>query len=128
MLAACSGWFDLGKATRSIAFLDARSESPLESVSRAVLHERELPAPELQVEVVAREGSSYRVDFLWRAQGVVGEADGLQKYSDPKVLRLEKIRQERLEQLGLKVLRWNWREMLVDTDATMARIARALSR
>jgi very-short-patch-repair endonuclease len=121
----CANWADVGKARTALAFFDGRSESALESVSRVIMHERELPAPELQAEFTATE-STYRTDFYWKAQGVIGEADGMQKYETRDVLRGEKVRQERLERMGLRVVRWNWREMLVDTDETIARIRCAL--
>jgi hypothetical protein len=125
----CSQWADVGKARRAISFLDGRSESALESVSRVVMHEHGLPAPALQTEFDITPGRGrYRVDFYWKDAQVVGEADGLLKYSDPTVLQAEKIRQERLEQLGIKVVRWTWREILVDTDATMRRLLGALRR
>jgi hypothetical protein len=121
-------WADLGRARRSIARLDGRSESPLESVSRAIFIERGLPTPEPQAELNPEPQLTYRVDFYWRADGVVGEADGLGKYTGPASLRAEKLRQERLEQMGLRVIRWTWRDIVVDTDRTVARIRAALHR
>jgi hypothetical protein len=128
VLEECACWADVGKARRGLQFLDSRSESALESVSRAIIHERDLPPPELQVEFADGPGATYRVDFCWRAQQVVGEADGLVKYDERDVLKAEKVRQERLERLGLRIVRWTWREMLLDTDETVARIRAALSR
>jgi very-short-patch-repair endonuclease len=63
---------------------------------------------------------------MWGAQRVIGEADGLAKYDVVGALRAEKLRQERLERLGFTVVRWTWREMLVDTEETVARLRRAL--
>ena len=43
---------------------------------------------------------------------MVGEADGLEKYgSSIATVRAEKLRQERLEQAGLGVVRWGWNEL-----------------
>lgn len=124
----CSTWADVGRARTALAFLDPRSESALESVSRAIFHERELPAPEPQFVIDAGGPTPYRLDFYWKEQRVVGEADGMTKYDDVEVLRAEKVRQERLERLGLEVVRWNWREMLVETDETIARLRAKLAR
>ncbi|HTW20416.1 MAG TPA: DUF559 domain-containing protein [Mycobacteriales bacterium] len=124
-LGECSSWADVGKARNALRFLDSRAESPLESASRAVMHERKLPAPELQV-AIDTGPASYRVDFFWRRHGLIGEADGMAKYDDIATVRAEKLRQERLEQLGLRVVRWTWREMLADTDTTIARLRAAL--
>jgi hypothetical protein len=52
-----------------------------------------------------------RVDFYWDEFGVVGEADGHAKYRlSPDSLVMEKLRQERLENAGLTVVRWGWAE------------------
>jgi hypothetical protein len=48
------------------------------------------------------------VDFLWRAQRVVGEADGLGKYDGPFALQKEKLREEGLRACGLEVVRNVW--------------------
>jgi hypothetical protein len=126
VLDECSAWADVGKARLALGFLDERSESPLESASRAIIHEHDLPPPEPQVVIDAGGSASYRLDFYWKEQRVVGEADGMLKYDDPAALRAEKVRQERLERLGLTVVRWSWREMLVETDQTITRLRRAL--
>jgi hypothetical protein len=124
----CAGWADVGKARQAIGFLDGRSESALESVSRAIMHERDLPPPEIQITVEYSETIFYRLDFYWRAQRVIGEADGLSKYQTPDVLRAEKVRQEHLEQMDHNIVRWTFGEMVYQTDATIARIAAKVCR
>ena len=65
-------------------------------------------APELQAILRTTAGSFVgRVDFYWRGLGVVGEADGREKYSDAELWR-EKQREDRLTDLGLVVTRWDW--------------------
>ena len=70
-----------------------------------------------------------RTDFLWEETGVVGEADGLEKYDGVNglALRQEKLRQETLEQTGLIVVRWGWSD-LADLPRLVDRIGRALVR
>ncbi|WP_157983825.1 hypothetical protein [Nesterenkonia muleiensis] len=99
-------------------FADARSESALESWSRAVIHQLGFAAPSLQREIVLPDGSLARVDFLWEDEGIIGEADGLAKYraggytEDPDAERIrEKRRQNALEHLGYKVRRWEMRHL-----------------
>jgi hypothetical protein len=121
-----SEWADLGRARLALARFDGRSESPLESLSRAVFVEHGLPTPELQVEFHPRVGLTYRADFYWPDHRVVGEADGMVKYDQPGALRAEKIRQEELEDLGLRVVRWTWRDMQVETERTINKLRRAL--
>ena len=59
---------------------------------------------------------------------MVGEADGLLKYTSPDVLRAEKQRQERLERAGFRVVRWGWDDVHRPglRTAWLARLADAL--
>lgn len=121
MVEECAAWSDVGKVRRALRLMDGRAESPLESVSRVIIHERNVPPPQLQVWLDVG-GSAYRVDFFWPHKRLIGEADGLDKYADPSTLREEKLRQERLERAGFIVVRWTFRDILYDTDATIARL------
>ncbi len=100
---------------RAIACADAGAESPLESVSRGVIHVAGLPRPVLQQEFATAHGP-YRVDFWWSQQGVIGEADGRVKYTDEDVLWREKRRRDALEELGLRVVRWSWTDVTTHRD------------
>ncbi len=60
----------------AMSLADPRSESPLESASRGVIIHAGLPLPELQAWLTGVDGRAHRVDFLWRAHRVIGEADG----------------------------------------------------
>jgi hypothetical protein len=97
---------------------DGRAESVLESVSRVDLVALGVPGPELQLEVYDDAGFIGRTDMLWEKQGVVGEADGKVKYTQPygdrrpnEVLWNEKRRMSRLEAAGLAVVRWTSEEL-----------------
>jgi hypothetical protein len=121
---------------RVVERADIRSESALESMSRWLFLVAILPAPELQVSFADDRGPFAVVDFLWREHGVVGEADGMLKYDadaaaatrDSDALRVEKLRQERLEQLGLIVVRWGWNDVVNHPARTVARVQAALMR
>jgi very-short-patch-repair endonuclease len=128
VLEDCAGWADVGKARRALPLLDGRSESALESVSRGVFVENDFPMPELQVVIQIDPITTFRLDFFWEEYGVAGEADGLQKYIEPEVLRAEKLRQELVERFGIKVVRWNYREIRFETTATLARISDTFTR
>ncbi|MGH3714810.1 MAG: DUF559 domain-containing protein [Micromonosporaceae bacterium] len=110
---SCTRWPGIRRARDVVAFADPRSESPLESISRVAFHEHGVPAPSLQEWVTPYD----RVDFLWPRQRVIGEADGMAKYTDPEALRHEKERQELLERLGYRFVRWGWREAFHRPDA-----------
>ena len=69
--------------------------------------------PELQASVFTESGRWLaRCDFYWDEFGVVGEADGLDKYrAGFDAVRAEKLRQERLEMVGLTVVRWGFADL-----------------
>jgi hypothetical protein len=91
-----------------------------------------LPLPVLQHEVPEL---GVRTDFYWEEFRTVGEFDGKIKYGrvlrpgdDPgEVVYREKLREDALRDLGLKVARWTWGE--IDTfTAPAERLRRAFSR
>ena len=88
------------------------------------IHELGLPTPEPQVEVWHCGVLLGRVDFLWRDQRTVGEAEGMSKYVEPAFLRSEKRRQEALEDVGLEVVRWSWQDSYRDTSRLGERLRR----
>ncbi|QCB94092.1 hypothetical protein [Cellulomonas shaoxiangyii] len=104
------------EARRAVGLLDARSESPGESLSRVRMDEGGLTAPVLQHVVRDVHGEAGRVDFWWPAARVVGEFDGRTKYrgddgADPaEVVWREKVREDRIRATGVTVVRWTWRE------------------
>lgn len=109
----------LKRARLVVAFLDGRSESPGESISRWLMREARLPLPDLQAEVETATGK-VRVDFLWEELGLIGEFDGMVKYGvelagpDPTVaLASEKRREDSLRAQGYIVVRWLWDDLWV---------------
>jgi hypothetical protein len=120
------------KARKAIAFADARSASPGESLSRVVIHESRLELPKLQHRFTSPTGEVAFVDFFWESQGIVGEFDGAPKYragdvrgdlSPEDVVIAEKHREDWLRALPevKGFVRWTW------TDAfEPGRLARLL--
>ncbi|WP_132474689.1 type IV toxin-antitoxin system AbiEi family antitoxin domain-containing protein [Rhodococcus sp. SMB37] len=120
----------IAAARRVIAFLDGRSESPGESLSRLRMEQIGLPAPSLQEVVHTPEGEFVaRTDFYWKEHRIVGEFDGMGKYgsASPDVFRREKLREDALRDLGFHVIRWTWAE-LSRFDVVRARFERAIVR
>ena len=118
------------------AFFDARSESPGESRSRVLLSKLDLPAFDLQYRVRDERGHVVgRADFALPDHGVLGEFDGKVKYS--RFLRPgqdagdavfeEKLREDRLRDLGWQVVRWTWAD-LSRPKVLADRFARAIAR
>jgi hypothetical protein len=101
-----------------VGFADGSSESPGESLSRVTMERLGLPRPVLQHVFRDRRGFAARVDFWFPDQRVAGEMDGRAKYLDPsmnggdpaKALYEEKVREDRVRALGVRVVRWGWSE------------------
>jgi very-short-patch-repair endonuclease len=113
-------WPYVRQARRVVAFLDGRSESVGESLSRVRLAEDGLPAPELQRQIIDARGRPIgRVDFCWVAQRTIGEFDGKIKYgrmlkpgqSSEDAIFAEKVREDLLRDNGWQVVRWLWRDL-----------------
>ena len=73
------GWPGVVAARWVVEHADGRAESPLESLTRLLVIDAELPVPDLQAWVRTDRGF-VRVDGLWEGRLVVLEADGMLKY------------------------------------------------
>ncbi len=133
-LERCRGRRGAAQAARAVACMDSRSESVGESRSRVLIHRMRLPAPDLQREIADEKGSIGRVDFLFEDEHVVGEFDGLGKYtehlrpgqSSEQAVIEEKRREDRICAAGYIVARWGWRE-LGSPEEVVRRIRRAIA-
>lgn len=90
-------------------------ESPFESISLAVIEWLGFPEPELQVRFRSPDGTTDRVDFLWRGARVGGEADGDLKYdgrfgTPAEVLRRQSARDTRLRRHLRQIVHFGWHE------------------
>jgi len=130
VLADCRGWPWIRRAASAVKLTDPAAESALESLSRMFFSAHDIPAPVTQF--VVRSGQRFiaRTDFWWEEPRVAGEADGLGKYAALADLHAEKLRQERIEALGIRVVRWTWNDIWkpAAARATVARLRAALSR
>ena len=120
VLRAMEQWPGVRQARRVADFLDGRSESAGESVSRVRLWEQGLPFPIPQREIYNSAGTMIaRVDFAWEDRRTVGEFDGRLKYGalvkpDQRiedVLFAEKLREDALRDAGWQVVRWVWSDL-----------------
>jgi hypothetical protein len=129
VLAGCNRWPGVGDARIVVEFANGLSESVFESCARVVFHERGLPPPELQIAVFDEKGSLIaRVDFLWRAHGVVAEADGLLKYQGGADAIKELKRDRLLRDQGLEVVHLSWSELFGSPDLAVTRILNSFER
>jgi hypothetical protein len=129
--ASATGRRGVHRARAAVAFADGRAASVLESLSRVQLRRLGLPTPELQFEVTLDGRVVATSDFAWPEFGVVGEADGTQKYVDQafdqrtgaEVIRDEKRREGKIRDAGWWITRWDWD--LVHRPAAFERRIRA---
>jgi hypothetical protein len=135
-LAAMKSWPGVRRARPACGFLDPRSESAGESVSRVRFVEQDIPAPEVQYEVYDDWGKLLaRCDFGWEEHRTLGEFDGKVKYG--RLLRLgqrsedvvfdEKLREDALRDGGWQVVRWTWGD-LNHPEVIRDRLMRAFAR
>lgn len=105
--------------SRLIGFASPLSDSVGESKARAILDALGFVAPELQAELHDARGRM-RVDFLWGSARIVLEFDGRIKYepemagelSASEVVWREKLREDRIRQLGFTVIRLVWSDLM----------------
>ncbi len=113
-------WPGIAVADALLELADARRETWLESVSAWAFHELGLPPGVPQVVVRDLRGRFLgRVDVGWEAAGVVGEADGRGKYlmdvrpdestedAAARAVVDQGVRESRLRDTGLEVVRWD---------------------
>jgi hypothetical protein len=122
------GWPGIVQAREAWAFASPLSESPLESRCRVWFRDGGLPEAEQQVRIADRAGTFARVDFLFRDQRTVVEADGRVKYDVPAVLWQEKRREDRLRETNLEVVRATWADGDDGGSDLVARVHRAFAR
>lgn len=112
----CADWPGGRRGLEVARFADGRADGPLESITRVAYSQEGLPAPETQVEIWSPEGLFLGlVDFLFREQRVIGEADGMGKYDREGALRDEKRREMGLSRCGLLVVRNVWDDVWMDS-------------
>ncbi|MFS0868215.1 hypothetical protein AB3M83_12885 [Microbacterium sp. 179-B 1A2 NHS] len=103
------------RARQVLCQTDGMSESPGESVSRAVIAWCGFETPILQ-QSFTYEGREARVDFFFPASHAIGESDGWGKYElerperAAELLRTEKTREDRLRRHGHPFARWDLRD------------------
>ncbi|MEB3071634.1 endonuclease domain-containing protein [[Mycobacterium] vasticus] len=99
-----AGRREIVKVRGLLPLADSRAESAMESETRLVMVDGGLPAPELQYEIVDRQGRTWRVDFAWPQHRVAVEYDGLEWHSGVEALRYDRRRRAALQDMGWVVL------------------------
>jgi len=82
-----------------------------------------LPQPETNKKVLGHE-----VDFLWREHMLVVETDGRQAHGTPRAFETDRRRDAELQAAGYRVLRFTWRQITDEPEATLVILATTLQR
>lgn len=108
---------------------DARVESAAESRARWAFQMLNFRLPTPQVRIDDEDGKFVaRVDFLYEDLKLVIEVDGFGKYTTPADLIAEKLREDRLRELGYNIVRLTWADLAdhaVVSRKVLAGVARA---
>jgi very-short-patch-repair endonuclease len=126
-------WPGAVTAGHVVSFADGRAESVGESRARVLFAQQGLPTPVLQHDISDERGERVgRVDFLFAAEGTIVEFDGRVKYGRDGdvaagVVVREKLREDRLRELGYEIVRITWAD-LAHPERTAARIRAAFGR
>lgn len=119
------GWPGVTRSNDVLMLADGRRENWLESASAWSVHRWGLPTGIPQVNIMDLDGRLLgRCDALWPDVGIVGEADGVQKYlidgatSEAVQHRLDQegVREQGFLGLGLGVVRWTPRDAVDGAD------------
>lgn len=108
---------DRARAECALVRLDARSESPAESLARARMYQIGAPIPDLQRTFHLDGTFIGRTDFYWEDADCIGEMDGDVKYLGgngekpaAEVLIREKRREDSLRRLVRAFIRFTWND------------------
>lgn len=126
-LSACPSGRGAARARAALAIADPRSESPMESVLRWLLHDARLPPPVLQHAVRNQAGRFLgRADLAWPDRAVLVEFDG-NVHRERDVFVNDLRRQNELVAAGWTVLRFSSADVLGHPEKVVAAVRRALS-
>jgi very-short-patch-repair endonuclease len=101
---------------------DDLTRSELERLFLTLCRRHRFPKPEVN----ARLGA-YEVDFLWRDRALIVETDGFSNHGDRSAFERDRARDARLQSLGLRVLRFTWRQLRDEPKEVAAAMSAALN-
>ncbi len=118
-----------GIATFRQAVVSLGREVPDSEFERLVLRDLAragVPTPELH-HVVRVDGDPFELDLAWPDDRLDVELDGRDHVERSRTARRDRARDRRLQSIGIRVLRYTWRDYAEDVDGMLAEIARFLT-
>ncbi|MGK2881619.1 MAG: hypothetical protein ACSLE6_12775 [Mycobacterium sp.] len=117
----------IAHARELIPLADGRSESPMESEARLVMHDGRLPAPLLQHRILDLDGRRWRVDFAWPDAMLVVEYDSVEFHSDTEDFRRDRQKWAALQEMNWTVIILLAADVRGTPEKTVRRIGACLS-
>jgi very-short-patch-repair endonuclease len=91
-----------------------------------LVHAAGLPEPDTNVRVKTRR-RTYRVDCLWREEGVAVELDGRAAHARVTAFEEDRARDAALSAMGLRPVRFTWRRLTDEGDEVIAELVAMLA-
>lgn len=110
---------------RVVEIVEPARESMAESLSAGHFELAGLPRPIFQHPLQTAIGVVFP-DCYWPEFGLVGECDGAVKYTEAAAIVREKEREQALRDLGLPMVRWLAKEIMLRPAGVVDRVSRAL--
>jgi very-short-patch-repair endonuclease len=105
---------------------DGITRSELEERFLTLCREADLPRPAVNTRIVAN-GTTYEVDFLWRAHHLIAETDGWGPHHTRAAFESDRRRDADLLVAGLRVVRFTWRQITREPGAVAATLRALLA-
>jgi very-short-patch-repair endonuclease/predicted transcriptional regulator of viral defense system len=100
----------------------ALTRSQAERQLLSLMHRAQLPRPAVNAFI-----DRYEVDFLWRRERLIVEVDGFAFHAARTRFENDRRRDATLTAQGFLVMRVTWRQITAEPEATLVRIAQALT-
>jgi very-short-patch-repair endonuclease len=102
------------------------TRNKLEEFFLRLCREAGLPQPRVN-QWIAVEPIGYEADFLWREQRLIVEVDGRDEHTTRRAFEHDRLRDQRLTLAGHRVVRFTWRQVTEQPEATIATVRRLLA-
>lgn len=96
---------------------EGETKSRFERRMRALCRRHRFPKPEVNAMV-----GPYEVDFVWREQGLIVEADSWEHHRNRAAFEADRARDAELALMGFRVVRFTWRRLRDRPDEVAATI------